>query len=253
MSGCLQEGAVYASAAAVGAGAVGAGAGLAPVVGGIYGCLGPGGGWAALQEGWRDARRAWRLTSSLVERAWRWLTRKEKKSRWVKIRPLTTAEAMALVAHSFEHRPGPRLYLPRGSRWERVAIAEVLTPEVIAGVYGEELAASADPEALARLWWGFWGVTLSHRETWDAQTRLLYTILRVGDYLTATAPGPIEAWPFMPPSQEKATSSEASRAPLEILVAQTGPEQPVARGGAPEAPPEAALWTFLGLTLGGEP
>lgn len=245
---CIEEGAVYAGAATAGAAVVGAGAGLAPVVGGLYGCLGPGGGWDALQGAWSDARKGWRATSRTLDRAWRWVTRgATKKTRWARpARPLTRDEALAVVAHSYEHRPGPSLYLPRGSKWERVAVADVLTPEVIAGVYGEDLAVEADPAALARLWWGFWTVTVEHRPEWDGATRLLLVVLRVGDYLRTAQPGRIEDWPLLPESGSVAgRSSEASRASVEVLAAHDGPEESVARGGAAELPPEAALWLLV--------
>ncbi len=245
--GCIETGKTYgASAAAVAAplARVDGGAtavALAPVIGGIYGCLASDQGQKALQEIWSETKTAWRVTRRVLWRAWRWVD-PPRGRRFLRVEPLSMDDALALVAHSFEHKIGPRLYLPRGDKWVAIEASSVITQDVIAQVYGPDLAGIASPGALVNLWWRFWAKTEDDQPDWSARTRLLFTIFRVGDFLASAPEGlDIEAWPTLPRGEALATLPSH---PAAVMVKTPEPETGQSIQWRGKTPPEASLWLF---------
>ncbi len=254
---CMDEGAKYGAAAtSVAVGLEAASVGLAtpvavalPVIGGLYGCFVAGDGAAQVQAIWRETRRTWRVTKRVIGRAWRWIMR-DGRPKVIAPRPLTTDEAMSVVAASFEHRDGPGLHLLKGNTWHSVEARHILSASTLSELYGEEFAAMADAKKVAALWWGFWKTTLRQRPEWGAETRLLFVVFRTGDWLRRApvlADGsilPIEAWPLMPVKDDDDPSASSLAIMGDQDAPEVGIEVPTERGAT--MPWEAPLWALVG-------
>jgi hypothetical protein len=218
---------------------------LGLVAGGLVGCA-KGAGFSLSEVG-DEVRGAWRMTRRVVGRVLDLFGDDNPKRKPAP--PLTTDEALALVAHSWAIKGGgPTIYRQGRKRGEWYMIAHperVLSPSVLADLYGPG-GAAFDAERVLGLWWVMWEKSLKERPDWrDAQTRLFFCVLRVGAFLQRAPKGAsIASWPFLAEGDE---AQEEARQ-VQAALGNESPER-VYHRSAPSDASRAIQGVQLGLDL----
>jgi hypothetical protein len=226
---CADEASTYGASVAVALPPQLSPVGLA--VGGLVGCAK--GAGLSLSDVGDGARSAWRMTRRVVGRALDLFGLGDDKPRRP-APPLTTDEAMALVSHSWGIKGGgPTLYRQgqRKGDWFQIHKPErILTPSVLADLYGPG-GAAFDAERVLGLWWSFWNKSLKQRPDWrDPQVRLLFCVIRTGDYLRRAPSGtPADQWPLLAEGDEireeaqQIQAAQGGEAPERVYFNRTAP------------------------------